>query len=165
MNHSAVYSADDCGSHPFLEAHHMKTPDRAARERTVQEHIDRELRHDLDALVDTFTVQHAEWNDRAAVETHSGHAEIRAHYDDLFKGFPDFSFDVVHKHVSDEAIVLEAVATGTHQADWKGVPATGKSVKFPLCVVFTFAEDDKILAETVYYDRLTVLTQLGVLTS
>jgi steroid delta-isomerase-like uncharacterized protein len=153
------------GHYPCFEAHHMNTPDRAARERIVQEHIDQELRHDLDALVDTFAVQHAEWNDRAAVETHSGHAEIRAFYGDLFTGFPDFSFDVIRKHVSDEAIVLEAVATGTHQAVWKGVPATGKSVRFPLCAVFTFAEDDKILAETVYYDRLTVLTQLGVLPS
>ena len=141
----------------------MKTPDKAARERIVQEHVDRELRHELDALVDTFTVHHAEWHDRASVETRHGHAEIRAFYDELFTGFPDFSFEVIRKHVSDEAIVLEAVATGTHLAVWKGVPATGKSVRFPLCAVFTFAADDKILAEITYYDRLTVLTQLGVL--
>ena len=40
--------------------------------------------------------------------------------------------------------------------------ATGKTVRFPLCAIFTFGADDKIGAEIVYYDRLTVLTQLGV---
>ena len=139
----------------------MPTPDRAARERVVQEHIDTEIRHDLDALVNTFTPR-SEWRDMPAGETHTGHDGVRTYYHDLFTGFPDFSLEVVSRHIADDAIVIEAIATGTHRAPWKGVPATGKAVRFPVCVIFTFAEDDRILAETVYYDRLTVLTQLGV---
>jgi steroid delta-isomerase-like uncharacterized protein len=80
----------------------------------------------------------------------------------LFTGFPDFAFETVRKHATDEAVVLEVVVTGIHAATWKGIPATGKAVRFPLCAVFTFASDDKINAEIVYYDRLTVLSQLGV---
>ena len=139
----------------------MRTPNRAARERIVQEHIDTELRHDLDALTNTFTPE-SEWRDMPAGDTHTGHPGVRAYYEDLFTGFPDFSLEIVSRHVADEAIVMEVIATGTHAATWKGVPATGKAVRFPVCVIFTFAEDDKIRAETVYYDRLTVLTQLGV---
>jgi steroid delta-isomerase-like uncharacterized protein len=133
----------------------------AARERIVQEHVERELAHDLDALVDTFTSQSA-WEDVASAETHHGHAGVRQFYGDLFSGFPDFAFEVTRKHVCDESIVLEVVATGTHAAAWKGIPATGRTVRFPLCAVFTFSPDDKISAEIVYYDRLTVLSQLGV---
>jgi len=103
----------------------MNATQRSARERIVQEHIETELRHELDALVATFTAD-GEWRDLAS------------------------------------AVVLEAIATGTHRGAWKGIPPTGKSVRFPLCAVFTFAEDDKIQAEIVYYDRLTVLAQLGV---
>jgi steroid delta-isomerase-like uncharacterized protein len=135
--------------------------DRAARERIVQEHVERELAHDLDALVQTFT-NNSSWEDVAASETHDGHAGIRDHYRDLFAGFPDFGFETIRKHVTDDAVVLEVVVTGTQAATWKGIPATGKSVRFPLCAVFTFAPDDKIEAEIVYYDRLTVLSQLGV---
>lgn len=135
--------------------------DRAARERIVQEHVERELAHDLDALVETFTNESV-WQDVASAETQDGHAEIRQHYDDLFTGFPDFSFEVTRKHSGDESIVLEVVITGTHSATWKGIPATGKAVRFPLCAIFTFGADDRINAEIVYYDRLTVLTQLGV---
>jgi steroid delta-isomerase-like uncharacterized protein len=135
--------------------------DRAARERIVQEHVDRELAHELDALVETFSTESL-WEDVASAETHDGHAGIRQHYHDLFVGFPDFSFEVTRKHSCDEAVVLEVIVTGTHQATWKGIPATGKAVRFPLCAIFTFGADDRIEAEIVYYDRLTVLTQLGV---
>jgi steroid delta-isomerase-like uncharacterized protein len=135
--------------------------DRAARERIVQVHVERELAHDLEALVQTFTGA-SSWEDLAASETHDGHNGIRDHYRDLFTGFPDFAFETVRKHATDETVVLEVVATGTHAATWKGIPATGKVVRFPLCAVFTFASDDKINAEIVYYDRLTVLSQLGV---
>ena len=109
----------------------------------------------------TFTSQSV-WEDVAASETHDGHARIRGHYHDLFTGFPDFAFETVRKHVADEAIVLEVMITGKHAATWKGITATGKAVRFPLCAIFTFAADDKIDAEIVYYDRLTVLSQLGV---
>jgi steroid delta-isomerase-like uncharacterized protein len=143
----------------FYGVRHMA--DRAARERIVQEHVKCELAHDLDALVQTFTGA-SSWEDLAASETHDGHNGIRDHYRDLFTGFPDFAFETVRKHATDEAVVLEVVVTGTHAATWKGIPATGKAVRFPLCAVFTFASDDKINAEIVYYDRLTVLSQLGV---
>jgi steroid delta-isomerase-like uncharacterized protein len=135
--------------------------DRAARERIVQEHVNRELAHDLDALVETFTNESV-WEDVASAETHDGHPGIRQHYDELFTGFPDFAFEVVRKHTGDESVVLEVIVTGTHLATWKGIPATGKAVRFPLCAIFTFGADDRINAEIVYYDRLTVLTQLGV---
>jgi hypothetical protein len=44
----------------------------------------------------------------------------------------------------------------------EGYPSDRQVRSIPAVRVFTFAEDDKIQAEIVYYDRLTVLTQLGV---
>lgn len=34
---------------------------------------------------------------------------------------------------------------------------------FPLCAFFTFDEDDRLSGEHIYYDRATVLQQMGVL--
>ena len=87
---------------------------------------------------------------------------MRGYYAELYAGFPDFSFDVVRRHVAEESVVLEVVVQGTHTGEWKGIPPTGKRVEFPVCAVFTFGDDDKIHAEIAYFDRLTVLTQLGV---
>jgi hypothetical protein len=35
-------------------------------------------------------------------------------------------------------------------------------VDFPLCGVYTFDADDRIAGERIYYDRATVLRQLGI---
>jgi predicted ester cyclase len=58
---------------------------------------------------------------------------------------------------------MEVVVHGTHTGAWKGIEPTGRRVEFPVCVVFTFDDTDRLEAETVYNDRMTVLAQLGVL--
>jgi len=42
------------------------------------------------------------------------------------------------------------------------LPATRRRVEFPLCGVYTFDADDRLAGERIYYDRGTVLRQLGV---
>jgi len=32
----------------------------------------------------------------------------------------------------------------------------------PLCAIFTFTSDDRLKTEVAYYDRLAMLSQLGV---
>jgi hypothetical protein len=44
-----------------------------------------------------------------------------------------------------------------------GHPATSKTIRIPFCVVFTFTADDKLKAEFAYYDRLSIMSQLGVM--
>ena len=39
---------------------------------------------------------------------------------------------------------------------------TGRRIEFPLCVVYTLDADDRLAGEKIYYDRGTVLRQLGV---
>ena len=51
---------------------------------------------------------------------------------------------------------------GTHLGEWRGLPATGRRVKFPLCGVYTFDADDRLAGEKICYDPGTVLRQLGV---
>jgi hypothetical protein len=54
------------------------------------------------------------------------------------------------------------VIRGTHLGGWRSLPATGRRVEFPLCGVYTFDADDRLAGEKIYYDRGTVLKQLGV---
>jgi hypothetical protein len=42
------------------------------------------------------------------------------------------------------------------------MPATGQRVEFPLCGVFTFDGQDRLAGERIYYDRATVMRQLGL---
>jgi hypothetical protein len=37
------------------------------------------------------------------------------------------------------------------------------SFDFPLCAIFTFDDADRLAGERIYYDRVTVLRQIGVM--
>src|SRR5580765_4788598 len=65
--------------------------------------------------------------------------------------------------MSDDAILVEVRISGTHLGAWRGLPATGRRIEFPLCGVYTFDADDRLAGEKIYYARGTVLRQLGSL--
>src|SRR5262245_53552106 len=132
-----------------------------ARLRIVQEHVERERAHQLDALVDTFG-DSPEWHHKADGQVLAGRGAIRDFYHALFQGFPDFWLTIDTTHLAEEAVVLEGEFGGTHTAEWMQLAPTGRAVALPFCAVFTFTADDRLKAEIVYYDRLSLLTQLGL---
>jgi steroid delta-isomerase-like uncharacterized protein len=75
---------------------------------------------------------------------------------------PDLVIDVQRRHVTDDAILVEVMIRGTHLGAWRSLPPTGRRVEIPLCGVYTFDGDDRLAGEKIYYDRGTVLRQLGV---
>ena len=133
-----------------------------ARLAAVEEHVRQENRHDINGLLAIFG-QKAVYEDGPWGEMHDGIDAVRAYYASLFRAAPDLHIDIKRRHLSEEAIVLEVVITGTHLGPWRGLPPTGRRLEFPLCAVFTFDEYDRMLGVRIYYDRATILRQLGVL--
>jgi len=133
----------------------------SARLRTVDEHIARENEHDLDGIMATFG-ETARYDDEAWDTHHAGRDEVRAFYKDLLHALPDLRIDVQGRHIASDAIILEVVIRGRHLSTWRGLPATGRQVEFPLCAVFTFDDKDRLAGERIYYDSATVLRQLGM---
>jgi len=133
-----------------------------ARSRAVDDHIRFETAHDLEALVRTFGAD-PEWHNKPSNDVLRGADAIRTFYGDVFAGFPDFWLDVRSRYVAADAMVVEGSFGGTHEHAWMGIAATGKKVSIPFCAVFTFTVDDRIHSEIVYYDRYTLLEQLGVI--
>ncbi len=133
---------------------------RAARIAIVEEHIRLENAHDLEGVLHTFG-DTARYDDEAWGEHYSGRDGVHAFYEQLMKALPDLEIQVQRRHVTDDAIVLEVVIRGTQLGSWRGLPATGRRVEVPLCGVYTFDADDRLAGEKIYYDRATVLRQLG----
>ena len=75
---------------------------------------------------------------------------------------PDLQIAIRDRYVTDDAVVLEVVISGTQTGPWRGLPATGRPVRFPLCGIFRFAPNGKLASETIYYDRAGVLNQVGL---
>jgi steroid delta-isomerase-like uncharacterized protein len=87
---------------------------------------------------------------------------VRLFYQQLMSALPDLEIEVQRRHAAEEAVLLEVVIRGTHLGGWRGLPPTGRRIEFPLCGVYTFTPDDRLAGERIYYDRGTVLRQLGV---
>lgn len=134
---------------------------RSARIATVEQHIRLENEHDLEGIVLTFG-DTAHYDDEPWDEHYEGRAGVRRFYGQLMKALPDLEIEVKRRHVTDDAILVEVIIRGTNHGAWRGLPATGRRVEFPLCGVYTFDGDDRLAGEKIYYDRATVLRQLGL---
>ena len=63
----------------------------------------------------------------------------------------------------DENAMIEGDFVGKHIGEFAGVPATGKDVRVPLCVVYDL-ENDLIKRGRVYFEMPALMQQLGVST-
>ena len=134
---------------------------RAARLAIVEEHVGHENRHDLDGIMATFG-ESARYDDEPWDAHYVGREGVREFYQELLRAMPDFRIDVRQRHAGEAAVVLEVVISGHHSGAWRGLPPTGRAIEFPLCGVFTFDDEDRLAGEKIYYDRATVLRQIGV---
>jgi steroid delta-isomerase-like uncharacterized protein len=133
-----------------------------ARLAMVEEHVRCENRHDLAGLMATFGAD-ARYDDEPWQDHRLGLEGVRSYYIELLASLPDLAIEIRHRHVASDAIVLEVTIRGTHLGIWRGgMPATGRRVEFPLCGVFTFDGQDRLAGERIYYDRGTVMRQLGL---
>jgi len=129
------------------------------REQLVRDHVELENAGDYTAVIKTFERPRYEYV--ATDEVYDGPEEVLDHFEELHRAFPDQLIEVMDLHSADEAILIEAVARGTHTGPFRGLPPTGKRFEQPFLGIFVF-EDDGLVCERVYYDTATVLQQLGI---
>lgn len=81
-----------------------------------------------------------------------GHQGARDFYTTLLAAFPDIRFELTHVVIGPQGVFEEARATGTHQADWLGVAATGMPVEFTVVIHFPWdPERRKFCGERIHY--------------
>ena len=133
----------------------------ATRLKLVEEHVRHENDHNLEAIMGTFGAT-AQYDDEPWDAHYVGRDAVRAFYEGMLQALPGLRIDVLHTHASDTAVVLEVVIRGQHLGPWRGLPATGAQIELPLCGIFTFDDAERLAGERIYYDRATLLRQLGV---
>jgi steroid delta-isomerase-like uncharacterized protein len=77
--------------------------------------------------------------------------------------FPDLRMVAEEMIVSGDAVVTRARATGTHQGDFMGMPATGRSVDVRLIDILGFGDDGLAHEHWGIVDTLTMMQQLGAI--
>ena len=136
---------------------------RQSREATVQAHVNAEKQRDLEATLATFKVGAARL-ELPGGDVADGPDQVADAYRDLFTGFPDLNVpnrepDSLSHH--GDLVIGEFRLQGTHLGPFHGLPPTGRRIDLPLVAIFEFDGPD-LLCERAYFDRLTLLIQLGV---
>lgn len=80
----------------------------------------------------------------------------------LRQGFPDVRFEVHDVTANEDTVIVSWTMTGTHAAEWQGIPPTGRHVSLPGVDVFKIAAA-KIVHERIHGDYLGFLRQLGAI--
>lgn len=127
----------------------------------VEEHVRRENAHDLPGIMATFG-RRAWYEDEPWGEHHEGREAVRGYYENFLVSLPDLHIDITHRLAAEDGVALEVRISGTHLGSWRGLPATGQRVMFPLCGLYTFDEEGRLAGERIYYDRASVLRQVGL---
>ena len=126
----------------------------------VSTYIDTFCRQDLDAWLATFAPD-GTIIDPTMAQPLSGQA-IKDHYAGFFAGFPDAIFETVAVHaITADLAVWRWVLLGTQTGSYRGIPPTGRSVILPGCE-FIEVREGKVYRVDGYFDRLSIMQQLGV---
>ena len=76
--------------------------------------------------------------------------------------FPDLTAELRYLVQEDDLVSAWICYTATHQADFAGVPASGRKVKFAAWDLFR-VRDGKIVEITQYCDLFAIMSQIGAL--
>jgi steroid delta-isomerase-like uncharacterized protein len=93
----------------------------------------------------------------------------RAYNQQFLDAFPDLHFDLKDIIAQGDLVSVSWVAKGTHKAPLKygstgiTLSPTNRMATVPGCTI-TEVRNNKIVRQSVYWDQVTFLTQLGVLT-
>jgi len=77
--------------------------------------------------------------------------------------FPDLRMTPEDVLASGDKVVARIRATGTHQGDFMGMPATGRSVDVQLIDIIRFGEDGLAQEHWGTFDALGMMQQLGAI--
>lgn len=89
-----------------------------------------------------------------------GIAPFRAAYDLFVGAFPDLTVTIDQLVVTEDRIATHLTCEGTHTGDHLGVPASGKTVRFP-AMTMARLQDGKIVEGWNVIDLLAAFNQIG----
>ncbi len=127
--------------------------------RLVLEHFEAESNHDYEATLATLA-EDIEYRIVPVGMVLRGKKEATRYYDQWWGAFSDVTIQVDRIAAAGEWVIAETTSTATHLGSFMGVPPTGRRVEAHVCCLIR-VRDGKMVEETVYYDLIERLSQLG----
>jgi steroid delta-isomerase-like uncharacterized protein len=87
---------------------------------------------------------------------------VRAFVTSVLAAFPDAQYTIEELIAENDKVVQYITVRGTHQAEFQGIPATGRQISVWIMVISRIA-NGKIVEEWQLFDALGMLQQMGVI--
>jgi steroid delta-isomerase-like uncharacterized protein len=104
------------------------------------------------------------WTDHSQGRTFRTPGEFR---DDFLPGWVTASSDIritgPRYLDAGETVVSTFIVTGTHDGPLGALPATGRPFALELCEMWHFDSAGRVVGGHLYYDQVSLLTQLGLM--
>jgi steroid delta-isomerase-like uncharacterized protein len=135
------------------------TPAEETNLRVAREHFAAESAHDTQRTLKTLA-DDIMYHVVASGQIVHGKEAVSKYYDVWWTAFPDVNIEIKRIVAAGEWVIAENVAIATHLGPWLGLPPSGTRVTQQLCAICRF-RDGLMIEETVYYDQLERIRQLG----
>lgn len=131
-------------------------PENAA---VVLRHVAAETAFDMEGTLATLA-EDCVFEDVPTGEVYRGREGARAYYREWWDAFGNVpSRSQLHVPAADRLIV-ETRFVGTHRGRFRGAAPTGRQIDLPVAIFIGF-RDGLLTGERFYYDRATLLAQIG----
>lgn len=127
----------------------------------VKRHFENEVRGDSAAVLAEMTDDCHYFMYPAVDERITDKKIITAIHDGLSSAFSDMYIDIEDIVASDDTVAAKVVLGGRQTGPWDGIPPTGKAIYLHTAAYFKI-RDNKIINESIYFDRREILRQLGI---
>ena len=120
-------------------------------------------RRDFEAMTSHYA-DTISWTDHAQGRTFRTPQEFR---DDFLPGWVAASHDIritAPRYIdAGQTVVCTFTAVGIHDGPLGPFPATGKEFALPLCELWHFDPSGRVVGGDLYYDQVSLLTQVGLM--
>jgi hypothetical protein len=123
---------------------------REQRHALLTHHYEVENRHDLDAIMATFSAATEMFYNRQPFLDHDSirqaHSYMGFSAQGAFAGLQTFAD---HEHLTADEIVIEGRLRGRHVGEFQGFPPTDRDVELPFVAFYRFDSDGRLTSERV----------------
>jgi steroid delta-isomerase-like uncharacterized protein len=118
-------------------------------------------KHDIEGFLDLVADDMIEHEELPFPNSPTGKEGVGMLFQSMFDAFPDFAMTVDDTIVEGDKVVARVRATGTHQGEFMGIPATGRRIEVPLIDIHR-VRDGQVSEHWGVMDGGVMMQQLGV---
>lgn len=125
----------------------------------LQKHVSAETVFDLEGTLATLT-EDCVFEDIPLGEVYRGREDAGAYYREWWDAFGNVPSSSRLYVSAGDRLIVETRFVGTHRGRYRDWAATGRPIDLPVAIFIGF-RDGLLTGERFYYDRATLLAQIG----